>query len=360
MANILHQKNREKFECNFCHFKCSKKGDFHDIFPQQNIKKMKWLTKYRHIFTSITSHDKYVCECGREYKHRSSLSKHRNNCIYLFKNNLINMDISNNINNLNELNDPNIDNVDNVKNPNIHNLNLNNLNNLNNKIISKKDERDDVSKDLIVKVLQENSDIKEILVKQYETMQNQQRALENQQQQLQELIPKVGNNTVNNVKQKFNINIFLNEKCRDAINIDDFIKQINISLDNLELTKSKGLSEGLSNLLIENISKLSVYERPLHCTDSKRETLYIKDNNVWEKDEDKSKFKSILNDLSKIQYKNVKQWIDANPDYMDNPDKQEYFIDLVRRCSSSLVNVDSKIIKKVCNNINIRDEFNDD
>ena len=106
-------------------------------------------------------------------------------------------------------------------------------------------ERDDLSKDLIVKVLKENSDIKEILVKQFETMQNQQRALENQQQQLQELIPKVGNNnTVNNVKQKFNINIFLNEKCRDAINIDDFIKQINISMDNLELTKNKGLSEG--------------------------------------------------------------------------------------------------------------------
>ena len=103
-------------------------------------------------------------------------------------------------------------------------------------------------------------------------------------------------------------------------------------MDNLELTKNKGLSEGLSNLLIENINKLSVYERPLHCTDSKRDTLYIKDNNVWEKDDDKRKIKAVLKDLSNMQYKNVKQWIDANPDYMDNPEKQEYFIDLVRRC----------------------------
>ena len=222
-------------------------------------------------------------------------------------------------------------------------------------------ERDDLSKDLIVKVLKENSDIKEILVKQFETMQNQQRALENQQQQLQELIPKVGNNnTVNNVKQKFNINIFLNEKCRDAINIDDFIKQINISMDNLELTKNKGLSEGLSNLLIENINKLSVYERPLHCTDSKRDTLYIKDNNVWEKDDDKRKIKAVLKDLSNMQYKNVKQWIDANPDYMDNPEKQEYFIDLVRRCSSNLEDIDNKVIKRICNNINIKDDINPD
>ena len=131
-------------------------------------------------------------------------------------------------------------------------------------------------------------------------------------------------------------------------------------MDNLELTKNKGLSEGLSNLLIENINKLSVYERPLHCTDSKRETLYIKDNDVWEKDGDKSKIKSILKDLTHIQYKNVKQWIDANPDYMDNPEKQEYFIDLVRRCSSSLDDIDSKVIKRVCNNVNLRDDVNDD
>ena len=330
MANILHQNNCGFFECKFCNFKCSKKGDYTRHLTTAKHKKNEMANILSSQITSITSHDKFVCECGREYKHRSSLSKHRNSCIFLFKNNLNETDISS-------------------------------VTKTDNTIISKKDERDDVSKDLIVKVLQENSDIKEILVKQFETMQSQQRALENQHQQLQELIPKVGNNnTVNNVKQKFNINIFLNEKCRDAINIDDFIKQINISLDNLELTKNKGLSEGLSNLLIENINKLSVYERPLHCTDSKRETLYIKDNNVWEKDEDKSKIKSKLKDLSNIQYKNVKQWIDANPDYMDNPDKQEYFIDLVRRCSSNLEEVDNKVIKRVCNNVNLRDDFNDD
>ena len=131
-------------------------------------------------------------------------------------------------------------------------------------------------------------------------------------------------------------------------------------MDNLELTKNKGLSEGLSNLLIENINKLSVYERPLHCTDSKRDTLYIKDNNVWEKDDDKRKIKAVLKDLSNMQYKNVKQWIDANPDYMDNPEKQEYFIDLVRRCSSNLEDIDNKVIKRICNNINIKDDINPD
>ena len=325
MANILHQNFEGFFVCNFCDFKCCKKGDFNRHLTTAKHRKNEMANISWCHFTSITSHDKFVCECGREYKHRSSLSKHRLKCNFLSQGDF------------GETNDDaNID---------------------KNKLV----ERDDLSKDLIVKVLKENSDIKEILVKQFETMQNQQRALENQQQQLQELIPKVGNNnTVNNVKQKFNINIFLNEKCRDAINIDDFIKQINISMDNLELTKNKGLSEGLSNLLIENINKLSVYERPLHCTDSKRDTLYIKDNNVWEKDDDKRKIKAVLKDLSNMQYKNVKQWIDANPDYMDNPEKQEYFIDLVRRCSSNLEDIDNKVIKRICNNINIKDDINPD
>ena len=84
------------------------------------------------------------------------------------------------------------------------------------------------------------------------------------------------------------------------------------------------------------------------------------DKNYLNFNDFKSKIKSILKDLTHIQYKNVKQWIDANPDYMDNPENQEYFIDLVRRCSSSLEDIDSKVIKRVCNNVNLRDDVTDD
>ena len=199
------------------------------------------------------------------------------------------------------------------------------------------------------------------MVKQFETMQHQQKTLETQQKQIGELIPMVGNtttvNNTNNTNNKFNINIFLNEQCHNAINMNDFIKQINISLEDLDITKNQGLTEGLSNLLIANMNKLSVYERPVHCTDIKRETLYIKDQGGWEKDQDKTKIKAALKDLTKIQYRNMQQWMDANPGYMDDPDKQDYFIDLVRRCSSSLTDIDSKVIKRVCNNVNIKDDL---
>ena len=94
----------------------------------------------------------------------------------------------------------------------------------------------------------------------------------------------LSNNNTINTKNKFNINVFLNEKCKDAISIDQFIEGIEISLKNLLTTKDKGQSEGISNIIIENMNRLSLYERPLHCTDKKRETLYIK-NSEWEKDD---------------------------------------------------------------------------
>ena len=338
--NFKTIKNAAVFTCVLCDFKCSKRSNYEEHLLTRKHKRQENLKKNALPETS------FFCPCGKKYKFLSGLSRHKNICNYW---NLVNGN-----------NKCQID-ANNVTINDINNVCINSKNISNNIIEDISKNRDDISKDLIVKVLQENSDIKEILIKQYETMQNQQRALEDQHKQLKELIPKVGNNnTVTNLKQKFNINIFLNEQCKDAINMDDFIKQINISLENLDTTKQKGLTEGLSNLLIENINKLSVYERPVHCTDTKRETLYIKDNDVWEKDGDKSRIKTALRDLSQIQSKNIKQWIDANPDYMDNQEKQEYFIDLVRRCTGDLHDIDNKVIKKVCNTVSIKETITDE
>ena len=117
--------------------------------------------------------------------------------------------------------------------------------------------------------------------------------------QVTELIPKVGN-TIN--KPRFNINIFLNEQCKDALTMNEFIDKIKVTLDDLLITKNKGLTEGVSNIFIENMNKLSVHERPMHCTDVKRETVYIKcedeinknGNSKWEKDKENRKLKESI------------------------------------------------------------------
>ncbi len=172
--------------------------------------------------------------------------------------------------------------------------------------------------------------------------------------QVTELIPKVGNNNIN---QKFNIQVFLNEECKNAINMEDFIKSIEISIEQLDFTKTNGLSEGLSNAIVENMNKLSIYERPMHCTDLKREILYIKDDNIWSKDESKNKLKKIIKKTSGKNYDALQNWIKNNPDYMDDEHKKSFFTNIISTIGKDISNLDTNIIKNICKETYIKDNI---
>jgi len=178
--------------------------------------------------------------------------------------------------------------------------------------------------------------------------------------QISELIPKVGNNNNNTIKQKVNINIFLNEQCKDALTMNQFIDKIKVSLDDLHVTKDKGITEGVSNIFIENMNKLSLYERPMHCTDLKREIVYInlKDEDhsgeaQWEKDPKNSKLKDAIQRISYIQQKNLDKWTEEHPNWINDPVLQEEYMQLVKNCTDDLTdNInESKVIKKLCNTV---------
>ena len=173
---------------------------------------------------------------------------------------------------------------------------------------------------------------------------------------ISEMIPNIGNNNNNNNNNnKFNINVFLNEKCKDAISMDEFIDKIQISMKNLLTTKEKGQANGISNIIIENMNKLSLYERPLHCTDKKRETLYIK-NDEWIKDENNESMGKALKKVERKQFENLNEWLKAHPNYMNNPKQQEEFALLLSECGKSVDDVREKIIKNVCNKVYIEKE----
>ena len=186
----------------------------------------------------------------------------------------------------------------------------------------------DTMKDLVFKLINENQELRKTIT---------------------EMIPKIGNNN-NNLKQKFNINVFLNEKCKDALSMDEFIDKIEISMKNLLTTKEKGQTQGISNIIMENMNKLSLYERPLHCTDKKRETLYVK-NNEWEKDENKEYINKALKKVEKKQLKNIQLWLDAHPNYMNSSNQQDEFAELLRECGKSIDDNREKIIKNLCNQV---------
>ena len=138
---------------------------------------------------------------------------------------------------------------------------------------------------------------------------------------------KLGNTTNNNITNNntFNLNIFLNENCRDAMNITDFVDQIKLQLIDFENQGKLGYVGGISNILIKNLEELDVTQRPIHCTDPKRETLYVKDNGVWEKgDKSRDKVIAAIDTITKNNTKQYPEWIKQNPSYrIPNSEKSD-------------------------------------
>lgn len=197
-------------------------------------------------------------------------------------------------------------------------------------------------------IVSENTDYKGMFMEMVKENKEMRSLLSQQQQQISEMIPKIGNNNNNNIKQKFNINLFLNEKCKDALSMDQFIDKIEVSIKNLLTTRDKGQVQGVTDIIMDNMNRLSIYERPLHCTDKKRETLYIK-TDEWECDENKSKINDAIKKIEAKQFKNIKNWVDQHPNYMNNEKEQDEFLKIVKETSNSIEENREKVIKNVCN-----------
>ena len=291
MTDKKMQKDANIFECKICDFKSCNKYNY-----------IKHLSTLKHKNLQNTDkkmqklQESYYCICGKSYKHRQSLYTHQSKCMFKDKESII------------ELKDDNKE--------------------------LKEDNKE--LKNMIKELIKENA---------------------KQQTQISELIPKLGvNNTTHNNTQnnKFNINVFLNEQCKDAINLSDFIKSLHVTLDQLDFTKQNGLAQGLSKSIIDNINKLSIYERPMHCTDTKRETLYIKDDDNWSKDGSKEKLKIVIKKTSSKNYNALMDWKNLNPDYINSEDKTDYFTKTISTIGKSTTNIDDKIIKSLCKEIYIK------
>ena len=297
MDNNFTHFTQFKYCCNLCNFKSNKKNDYGKHILTAKHKKIMMDNEKPQKKKNF-----YKCECCKEYKFSSGLSKHKKTCNFI-KN-------KDNNNNLIHIED-------------------------NKKIIELKEDNKELKEDnkelknMIKELIKENT---------------------KQQTQISELIPKLCiNNTINNTQNnKFNINVFLNEQCKDAINLSDFIKSLHVTLEQLDFTKQNGLAQGLSKSIIDNMNKLSIYERPMHCTDTKRETLYIKDDDNWSKEGSKEKLKNVIKKTSSKNFNALMDWKNLNPDYMNNEDKTDYFTKTISTIGKSTTTIDDKIIKSLC------------
>jgi hypothetical protein len=197
---------------------------------------------------------------------------------------------------------------------------------------------------LVVELVKQNNDFKELVL--------------DQNKQLQEMASKIGtcNNNINsNNTNKFNINFFLDEKCKDALTITDFVDQLQIDNDDLEETGRLGFAKGISKIFINGLKDLDLYKRPLHCSDAKREILYIKNNeNEWIKDnDDKTILTKAIKDIANKNIRQISEWQKNNREYTDPDSKvnDRYMKIVFEAMSGSTVEESHKNYEKIVKNI---------
>ena len=255
----------------------------------------------------------FRCECGKDYATRNGLWYHKKKCIY--GNNYISEE---------------------------------NTSTYDENILKELVKQNDVFKEMMI---DQNSKIVDIMANQ-----NSMITTNNN----------VTNNTQNN---NFNMNFFLNEQCKNAMNISDFLKTIQVEVEDVANVGKLGYVEGISRIFIRALNNLDIYERPIHCTDLKREVMYVKDNGIWEKEgEDKSSMKKALEIISHRNVMKIKAWTDANPSWKTHYSKEEdeylkisyesmggsnaeednkYFNKIIRKLASNLtIDKDTKINKR--------------
>ena len=164
-------------------------------------------------------------------------------------------------------------------------------------------------------------------------------------------------NTINNLS----INVYLNQQCKDAMNLEDFMNQVRVSLEDLVYTKNHGYVKGISNIFIKNLKDIEPKERPIHCSDIESQQFYVKDENKWKEDGENKKMSQSIKMLSRKQLELTKDWMRSHPNFIDDPEQlEEYHKMIANVCASGspeLVNND--IMKNVGSCVTV-EEIDDD
>jgi hypothetical protein len=195
---------------------------------------------------------------------------------------------------------------------------------------------------LIDYLMKENSEFKQLMIE--------------QNKQMIELAKNSGynNNNTNSNNKTFNLQVFLNETCKNAINMSEFINQLQVSITDLEETGRLGFTEGISKIFINGLKQMDIPDRPLHCSDMKRETIYIKNNNEWTKDTDENLL--LVSAIKQVSNKNIKQiteWQKINPEYKNASSKiNDKYLKIVSESMSGTTKEEcDKNYKKIVKNI---------
>jgi hypothetical protein len=255
-------KNAKIYICESCDFKCCKPYDYNrHVATQKHIMITTGTKKSAELV------DNFACECGRVYKHRSGLCRHKVSCSYKMP-------------------------YEDTKQEN-------------NSLIEYDSNAESNLAKVILELLRENKDFKNMLIEQHKTM------IEIAQKTS---ITTNSNNTNSNNKQ-FNLNFFLNEQCKNAINLSEFVENVKLSLAELENVADMGYVDGVTQIFMNGLKDMDIYTRPLHCTDIKREIMHVRENNTWIKDTpDQAKIKSAIRRIAFRNIQQISEWNKLHPE----------------------------------------------
>jgi hypothetical protein len=226
-----------------------------------------------------------------------------------------------------------------------------------------------ITPELVMNIVNDNQELRNVILAQNRIIMEHTQAF---QQQISDLIPKLNapshqmvttNNTTihhthNNTQNTFNLNIFLNEKCKDAWNMSDFIDSLKVTIDDLMVTRERGIGESIGRILVQGLSTLDVYKRPIHCTDLKRDTMYVKDKEVWERDEQNMKIKHAIDQLTYKQIISVDDWSHAQPNILhDDKLQTDYNTILLKVLTDPREKDARRIIKSISKETTLDKEY---
>jgi len=307
MSTKKNPKNAEIFYCEACDFKCCKQSNFKAHLLTAKHKKSTDST-----FINEKNSTGHCCEnCGNTYKERTGLWRHSKKCQKA----------------------PKISEFEPVKN----NMQL--------------QPTTDMSNNIIMELLKQNSEFKDLLADQYKQHVESSKHMVDK---MAEIAGKGGSHNTNCHNKTFNLQVFLNEECKDALNITDFVNQIKLQLSDLDMIGRVGYTEGMSKIIVRNLKELDISKRPIHCSDLKREVMYIKDKDAWEKENGENV--KIKNAIKFIEHKNVKQlpqWKAENPeseDY-DSQKHMDYHKIIIESMGGATNEDDNKKREKIIRNI---------
>lgn len=298
--NEKAHKSASLLKCEICDVICSRKSEYErHILTRKHLRITEDSEKMRKSAESAPKNAKaqYPCNCGKVYKYNSGLCKHKKICRFIANNKPAPIELS-----MDDLTNAGVSTYSNTH-----------------RIVPSYNPHPEIQSSetikIIMDIMKENQEFKNMMIEQHKTMLE---IMQNSQQIVianSTITTNSNNNNTNSHNKQFNLHYFLNEQCKNAINLTDFVNDLQLDFNDLENVADQGYVEGITQIFMNGLKKLDIYKRPVHCTDVKRESVHVRENNIWIKDtHDQSKIKAAIRRIAFRNVQQISKWNKEHPE----------------------------------------------